>query len=583
MPIDPITLEVVRNWLMMAAKEVRITVERTAYSVVIYECVDFSCGIFDAEANLIAETSGLPIFLANLGDAIKTTYETIGRENLEAGDTIFCNDPYCGGGTHCPDCTCLYPVFYKNKLVGFTGFRGHTLDMGGKAAGGWYSDTTEVFQEGVRFPPVKLYMRGKLNRSVYDIIKHNTRVPDMVLGDIRAMIAATRTGGDRIIKLIDKYGLETVQECIKEIMDHGESMARRAVRKIPEGTYSAEYILDGDGSDDSPISERLRLKVTVKVKGDEMTIDFTGTSPQSKGPMNVPKPSTISSARYAFKLITTPFLPNNEGCFRPLNIIIPKGSILDPVSPAACAMWPTPTTSIPDLIMEALASAIPDKIRAGHFGDSMADFIYGIDPRTGKYYVLAEPVAGGYGGKPFEDGESCLHSMDLGDTYNVPMEVLEVNYPLMVERWELIEDSGGAGKHRGGLGTRKDYRILGEEAGLTVTADRAVYTPPRGLFGAKSGRPNISVIYRTDGTVERWRKVTDLRLKNGDVISFCCGGGGGYGNPLERDPGLVRSDVVNGYVSLKSTREDYRVIIDPKTYEVDREATKKLREELEEK
>jgi len=579
-PIDPITLEVVRNAMIAASQEIRITIERTAYSTVLHEVVDFSCGIFDTKPNLIAETSGLPIFLANLSDAITATYQTIGRENLEPEDVILCNDPYCGGGTHTPDITCIYPVFYQKKLVGFTAFRGHTIEMGGKAPGGWYSDTTEIYQEGLRVPPVKLYSRGRANDDIFRLIRQNTRAPDSVIGDIRAMVAATRTGGRRFVELLDKYGEGTLFKCVEEIMNHGERMAREAVRKIPEGVYKAEVTLDGDGNDDEPLDDGVELKVVLTIKGDKMTVDFTGTSPQCKGPMNVPLPSTISSARYGFKIVTTPLLPNNEGCFRPLNVIVPKGTILDPIPPAACAMWPTPTTSISDLMLKALAPAIPDKVRAGHFGDSFADFVYGIDPRTNRFYLTSEPLAGGYGGKPFEDGESGLFSMNLGDTYNVPNEVIEVKYPLRVERYELIRDSGGPGKYRGGLGVRKDYRMLAQTAGLTATADRAIYSPPWGLFGGKSGAPNVLTRYRNDGSVEKWRKVTNLRISEGELISFTPGGGGGYGNPLERDPELVSSDVRNGYVSIDSARKDYGVVLDPKTCEVNAEATMELRKKL---
>jgi N-methylhydantoinase B len=316
------------------------------------------------------------------------------------------------------------------------------------------------------------------------------------------------------------------------------------------------------------------------VKDEEMTMDFTGTDRQCRGPMNVPEPSTISSARYGFKIITTPELPSNEGFFRPLEIIIPEGSLLNPKFPAACAMWPAPTTTIPDLILKALAPAIPDRVRAGHFGDSMANFIYGTDPRTGKYYVCAEGDAGGYGGKPTEDGEHALFSMDLGDTYNVPVEVAEVRYPWRVDRFELHQDSGGPGRFRGGLGVIRDYHILGHDAGLTVTTDRVIYTPPWGLFGGKDGKPNITIVYRNDGKQEPWRKISNLPLKENETVSFQTGGGGGYGSPLDREPDLVLDDVINGYVSLNSAKEDYGVVINEKEMKVDLEATKELRKKM---
>ncbi len=580
MKVDPITLEVIRNRLIAGSRDIRRTVERAAYSVVLYEIVDFSCGILDAEANLIAETPGLPIFLANLNYAVQSTYNTIGKENLKPGDVIFCNDPYNGGGTHCPDVVSLSPSFFQDELVGWAAFRGHTVDMGGIYPGGWYSNTTEVFQEGFRLPPVKIVQEGKPNEDVFRLIRANTRVPDGVLGDIRAMIAAVKTGSKRILEIFERYGRDIALDAFATILKQGEKIARAAIRRIPDGVYRAECNLDGDGNDDAPLDDNLRLCVSIIVEDEEFTVDFTGTAPQARGPMNVPEPSTISSARYGFKIITTPEQPSNEGFFHPLKIIIPDGSILKPKFPAACAMWPTPTTSIPDLMLKALAPAIPERVRAGHFGDSYANFIYGIDPRNGVYYVHAEGDAGGYGGKPTEDGESALFSMDLGDTYNVPVEVIEVKFPWRVEQFSLRQNSGGAGKFRGGLGVTRDYRILNHKAGMTVTADRVKYSPPWGLFDGKPGEPSICLVYKNDGSVQSWRKTSNLPLDDQEAVSFRPGGGGGYGSPLERDPRMVLSDIINEYISFDKAAEDYGVVIDAQKMSVNEEATRELRAKM---
>ena len=576
---DPITLEVIRNRLIAASRDIRRTVERAAYSPILYEVVDFSCGILDADTNLLAETPGLPIFLANLGYAVQSTYETIGRDNLKEGDVILCNDPYNGGGTHCPDLVVLCPAFYEGKIRGWAAFRGHTVDMGGIHPGGWYPDTTEVFQEGFRLPPVKLLVEGKPNDDVFRLIQTNTRVPDAVLGDIRAMVAAVRKGSQRFCDVIETYGLKVTSGALEEILAQGERMAKAAVRRIPNGVYSAEAILDGDGNDDAPLDDRILLKLTITVKDDEMIADFTGTGPQNRGPMNTPEPSTISATRCGFKIVTTPDLPSNEGFFRPLKIIIPEGSFLKPRFPAACAMWPTPSTTILDLFLKALAPAIPDRVRAGHFGDAMAHFMYGIDPVTSKYFVSAEGNFGGYGGQPADDGESALFSMTLGDTYNVPAEVAEVRFPWHVERLELIRDSAGAGKFRGGLGARQHIRVH-TDTGVTVTTDRVKYTPPWGLFGGKPGTTNITVVQRHDGSEERWRKISGLPLAKGELISYETGGGGGYGDPLERDPQMVLRDVINEYVSLEKAKEEYGVVIDETAMAVDGQATQELREKM---
>ena len=393
------------------------------------------------------------------------------------------------------------------------------------------------------------------------------------------MIAGVRTAAVRFNEIIDKYGLDTLQAAMNEILEQGETMARVALSRIPKGEYSAKAMLDGDGNDDAPLSQKLLLRLKITVREDKMIVDFTGTSPQSIGPMNTPEPSTISAVRYGFKIITTPYHPSNEGAFRPLEVIIPDGSILKPKFPAATAMWPTPITTIPDLMLQALAGAIPEKIRGGHFGDSMANFIYGTDPRTGRYYVCAEGDAGGYGGQHNQDGASALFSMSLGDTYNMPVEVAEVRFPFQVEYFELAQDSGGPGKFRGGLGVRRDYRMIDHDGGLTVTTDRVIYTPPWGIFGGKSGRSSITKIYRADGSEETWRKVSNLPLKNGDIASFQTGGGGGYGSPMERDPNLVLQDVLNGYISLRSAEDDYAVVFNVQEMKVDFQATQRLRDQ----
>jgi len=583
MKLNPVTVEVIRNRLIAASRDIRLTVQRAAYSPVLAERVDFSCGILDRESNLVAETPGLPIFLASLSYAVKSTYDTIGYENIRPGDVFLCNDPYNGGGTHCPDIVTLCPTFLDSTIYGWAAFRGHTVDVGGIRPAGWYSDTTEIFQEGLRLPPVKVVSEGVTNEDIFHIIQTNSRSPTAVAGDVRAMIAAVQVGSKAFLGVIEKYGSPTTMEVFREILNQGEKMSREAIRQIPNGTYLGEAILDGDGNDDARLDERVCLKMSITVKDEEMILDFTGSGPPCQGPMNVPEPSTISASRLAFKILTTPNLPNNDGFFRPLTIVIPDDSYLKARFPAATALWPTPATLIPDLALKALAPAMPDRVRAGHFGDAMASFIYGTDPRTNVYYVAPEGKEGGYGGKPHEDGEPALFSMTLGDTYNLPGEAAELKYPWRLERLELRQNSGGAGKFRGGLGVRRDYRIIGHEAGVTVTADRAIYTPPWGLFGGREGATCITIVYRNDGREEHWQKISGLPLRPDDVLSFRSGGGGGYGVPYDRDPEMVLSDVKNGYVTLSRAKDDYGVVIDVRTMQVNTIATLKLRAEIQAK
>jgi len=395
------------------------------------------------------------------------------------------------------------------------------------------------------------------------------------------MVAAVRTGADRFEKLIEKYDMGTTFESIGAILDHGEKTTRNAIRQVKEGDYTSAMLLDQDGNDDRILDEAVRLTVMVRIRADRVLIDFKGSNPQLKGPMNCPKPATISAARYGFKCITTPTLPNNEGCFRPMSVQVPEGTFLDPRYPAACALWPAPATSIPDLIIRATSEALPNRVWAGHFGDSFSTMIYGHNPKTRKWFISGWPNAGGFGGTAFWDGNSALHSMALGDTYNLPIEREEAKYPLMYERLELIRDSGGPGKHRGGLGARRDIRVLAD-VGLISTGDRSRHTPAWGLFGGirgtPRGTPNVTVVLRKNGKEEVWHKVTNLTVKAGELFSTRPGGGGGYGNSFERDPQLVRADVINGYISLEGARDDYGVFIEQHTYEIDEGKTKSARE-----
>lgn len=580
MKIDPINVEVIRHLLEAASRDIRRVVERAAYSPILYEVIDFSCAILDAEAKLIAETPGLPIFLANLGYSVKATYDTIGRENLHPGDVILCNDPYNGGYTHCPDIVLLCPTFVDGEIISWAGFRGHTVDMGGIHPGGWYPDTTEVFQEGLRIPPVKVWSKGNPNPDILNIIVSNSRVPDAVLGDIRAMIAGVRAGAKRINEIVEKYGLETTLGTMAEILEQGKKLGSAAIGRIPDGVYTAETILDGDGNDDAMLDRDVPIKMSITVKGEHMKIDFEGTGAQCNGPMNLPFPTTVSAVHYGFKIITSPNLPSNDGFFENLELVVPEKTLLNPVLPAACSQWPAPATTIPDMMIRAMAPAMPELVRAGHFGDSMAHFFFGVDPRSGVYYVSAEPDAGGYGAHSAGDGESALHSMALGDTLNLSAEVAEVRFPFRIERIELNKDSGGPGEYRGGLGTKRQYRILGHDAGMTVTADRVINTPPWGLLGGKSGTPSITRVYDKNSNEKTYRKISNLSIEKDCLISFEPGGGGGYGSPLKRDPRKVLQDVIEEYISLEKARDDYGVIIDPASMTVDEDETQKLRSNL---
>lgn len=569
--VDPITVEVVRNSLMSACDAMRATVEFTAYSPLISEVVDFCCALVDAEGRLVAENSSIPVFLGIMPATVREILRVYGPERLGPGDVIFCNDPYSGGFTHCPDVSVVMPVFWEGKLAFFAGFKGHCADLGGIAPSGVYTDTTETYQEGVMFPPVKLYAGGELNTDLVRIIERNTRLPRMLLGDLRAMVAAVRVGAERCTALLRKFGEKVVFASIQEVFRASERMAREAVKRIPDGSYEGCFWCDGDGDDTAPLSQGLKVNMRITVRGEEMTVDLTGSSPQSPGPMNLPLHTTISQVRYGFKMVTTPMLPNNEGCFAPLSVVVPRGSVFDPVMPAATSLlWPL-GIGLTDLMLKLLGQALPEIGRAGHFGDVCPICGYGTDPRNGQFYLFNLPTVGGWGGKPSGDGET-MFCMDDGDTYDLPVEVFEVKYPWRVVEYSLVRDTGGPGKYRGGLGVRKDIAPVGHLPRVNLTFDRRKLSRAWGVEGGRDGSGNRVLVYRKDGRVEEWGKATGLAVDDGEVVSFQTGGGGGWGDPLERELERVRDDVANGYVSPECALEEYGVVLRP-DLSVDVEAT----------
>lgn len=569
--LDPVTLEVIRHSFIAAADEMKINLMRTAYNPIIYEVLDFSIGLFDTRGRMISQAAGLPIFLGNLGEAIKTVTSDVGLENFQPGDVYLINDTYTTG-THLNDVTVISPIFVEGDLLAFAASRAHWLDVGSRDPGGWASDTTEIYQEGIRLRSVRLYEAGQLNPSIARILRDNVRFTESVLGDMRAQIAAGRTGERRFAEVVARFGRSVVEEAIAEIIRQGELSSREAVRSIPDGVYSAEAFLDDDGMGivEPPV------KVKVIVAGDTMTFDLMGSAPQCRGPINCGLAATISACRVAFKCLTTPFEPVNEGHFAPLRFIIPEDCMFNARLPAPSGVYGIILMTLIDVILKALSPAFPDKVPAGHYCDVCAIFISGVDPRTGHPFLHVEPEGGGWGAFSNRDGESVLIAIADGDTRNIPVEVIENRFPLLVERYELRQDSGGAGKFRGGLGHYRDYRVLAPSVRLTTIQERSK-CPPWGLAGGKPAAYNTLVVNPDSPRQLSLQKATGLELHEGDVISVRTGGGGGYGDPLERDPERVREDVIDGYVSLEAARSEYGVIVDPLTFEVDYQATQARR------
>lgn len=571
--MDPITLAVVRNNLISAAKEMKQVVMRTSFTTVIYEVGDFSVGLVDRNGGAMAQAPGLALFLGNIAPGVKSCVKVIGEENIEPGDIITATSPIFTG-MHAPDAIIFSPIFYQDKLFGYACARAHWIDLGAKDP--YPTDSTNVFEEGLRIPPLRLYKRGVLQTEIKDIIQWNSRLPEELWGDLLAQVAACRAAEKQVTTLLDKYGLECVSACIEEIYNQSESITRAAIEKMPDGTWTYEDFMDDNGVEkDKPV----KIKVTVTIKGSDMIIDFTGSAEEQKGPINCPIITTECGAKIALAcLISEAFGPDfsvNEGCFRPLKVIAPEGCVLNPGPLAPTFLFGWPAIASVDIITRALAPAMPEKVPAYSGGDICGVGHAGVNLETGKYWIELPPQAVGQGASAFSDGQSAMMIVAEGESRNVPVEVEESRDPVIIERYELDQDSGGPGKYRGGLGHKRDYRLL-YPGTISGVIERGKF-PHWGLFGGKPGRRNYCLVHTKAKGEFEILKSPWFEIDKGDGYSNRPGGGGGYGDPLERDIEAVCQDVINEYVSVESAKKDYGVVIDPHTFEIDTEATKKLR------
>ncbi len=572
--INPITVEVLRHGFHAAADEMKLNLMRTAYNPIIYEVLDFSVGLFDDEGDMVSQAAGLPIFLGNLGPSVKQIIADIGPENMQDGDVYLINDTYTVG-THLNDVVVCTPIFLPGEPlpVGHAASRAHWLDIGAVSPGGWTTDTTEIYQEGIRLRSIQLYKGGELNRDVYRILADNVRYADSVLGDLRAQIAASRTGERRYVELIQRWGLHTVRDAIAAMYDAEEAAARAAVAAIPDGVYTAESFMDDDGV---MLGLNRTVKVTVTVAGDELTIDLTGSSPQVAGPINCGWAATLSGARIAFKAITGPLSLVNEGSFRPLTLKVPDDSMFNAKLPAPSAVYGLVLMTLCDTIFKALADALPDRIPAAHYADVSAIFLFGTDPKSGAPWLHVEAEGGGWGANRFRDGENVMIAIADGDTRNVPIEIVEAKYPLRIDRYAVRPDSGGPGRYRGGLGHFRDYHVLANDCRITTTQERSE-CPPWGLFGGGPAMTNRVVVDPDSANPEIVQKCTGKPVAYDAIVSCQTGGGGGYGPAFDRLVDEVAADVLRGYVTVEGAARDYGVVIDPESGAVDEAATASLR------
>ena len=568
---DIFTLEIVQEGLISAAEEMFHAFGRTSKSPVIYEVLDYACGLTDHKGQLIAQAAGVPGFLGTLDLAVKQTLKKF-KDNIHPGDVFITNDPY-GSGTHLNDITLIRPITYKGVLVAFAVSKGHWSDVGGMHFGSWTSDSTEIFQEGLFFPVMKLYERDKPSQSLIDLIRHNVRIPEMTIGDMLSQEASLRVAARRVEELCAKYGLPSMQRAFHKILIAGEKISKNALKHLPHGVFEAEEFIDDDGIHNDPIRVRIRLTVSAR----EFVVDLRGSSPQVSGSINASYPASLCTAKATFKAITSPHAPANEGNFRPLRLLTNPGSIFHALPPAPTSTYWETDAYVGDLIMKALAPHIPERVPAGHFLSVCGTILGGYDARQKQPYALVEPQPGGWGATATHDGASAQFCLGDGETLNMSTEVIEAKYPIRVERYALNTAAGaGAGKYRGGFGVIKDYRVLSREANFTASFGRAKF-PPWGLSGGGAGTCNRVSIFSVGAAPESCGKVAARKLREGDVVRLATGGGGGFGPAIDRDPQHVAADVRNELVTIKQAQQLYAVVVDSETLQVDQESTAALR------
>ena len=551
--VDPITREVIQNRLMTIVREMSIVLVRASYSPIIYEVKDFSCVLLRPNGDLIAQAEGLPSFLGAMPALLAPLVERYPLDSMRPGDVFLSNDPYSANGTHKNDVNVLRPVFWHDELSLFTVAKAHWSDIGGKDPGSWSPNATNTYQEGVSIPPVRLYAEGQLNQEVLDVVLANTRLRENNLGDLLAEVAACHRGDQRVQSLYDRYGRQEVERCIDSIFDDTEARIRSEIAAIPDGTYPAEDMWESDGVSDEPV--RLFLQVTVK--GSDVTFDFRDNEPQRAAACaNIALVNLVSCCRLALKCLVVPHVSANQGLYRPMQVLTTPGTITHPLHPAPGTTWGDIGRAVIEGVFVALAPVLPDRVIADQSGYGHTTAIAGIRPDTGEPYVHLSPYAVGWGARSSKDGINALCGILNGDNDNVPCEVIEAEFPLRVERFELIQDAGGAGKFRGGLGIRTDFRVLSDGAVVSGSLDRYLYAP-RGLFGGGPGM-TTALILDLGGEGEANRpKAGGLPVPRGGIISHRTGGAGGYGDPRERDPARIRADVENEYVSPEAAARDY--------------------------
>lgn len=555
MSIDPITLEVLRHRLDAIADNMESTLIKCAYSSIVKEGGDCSVALFDVQGNTVAQGLAIPVHLGSMPPAVRSMLAKYPAHTLKEGDVVIMNDPY-SGGQHNPDIVILAPVVYKDETVALAVSLAHHQDVGGRTPGSNPTDVTDVFEEGLCIPPIKLMEGGNLSDAVEAFIRANVRRPDLLLGDLSAQIACGNGAAGELIALFDKYGRDLMLEAMSDLLDRAEAHTRSYIERIPDGTYSFTDWLDNDGVD---LDQRINITVAVTIKGSDIHVDFTGTSPQVRGPFNAVPACALSAVRYVVRAITDPDIANNEGCFRMIHLTIPEKSLLNPKRPAAVNCRSVALRRVVDTVMGAMAQALPGRVPAANNGHPLNAIFGGEDPDSGQFFILTENASGGMGARPTKDGIDCIFT-DTSNAMNVPVEVAESTTPLRINYYRIRRDSGGAGRYRGGCGFEKEYECLSDRVVVSHRGERH-YTQPWGLKGGLPGASSRSVIIRASGEEQVVPSKMTIELRKHDRLVLWTSGGGGYGNPKERPAQEVLADVLNGKISPETALNIHGVAI----------------------
>ena len=539
---DAITIEVIRNKLDGIAGEMETTLLRSSFSPIVKEGMDASASLFLLSGETLAQALAIPIHLATLIPIIRKILDTFPPETMAEGDVFIMNDPYLGG-THLPDIAIVMPVFHEGRPLALAATLTHHQDVGGLTPGSIPTHSTELFQEGIRIPPLKYADRGVVNETLLAMLRQNVRIPEVLIGDLHGQVAACSVGARRLKALAKLHGSELLERVFTELLDRSETLTRAALATIPPGTYRYVDYMDNDGI---VLDQRIRIEVAVTISADRMVCDLSGSSPQVRGPFNVVPSGALAAACFAIRVLTDPSIPSNGGCFRPIEVVLPKGSIVNPVEPAPVCSRTSTIKRITTSIIAALRPALPEKVPADAGSEAILLSFGGRRP-DGRGYVMGEIVVAGSGAAADLDGVDVVDT-DASNSTNMPVEAIEAEFPLRILRYGLRRDSGGAGRFRGGLGCVREYEVLEGPITFTHRGERH-YCPAHGFDGGGDGARAITRILRANGAIEEIPSKIVTTLETGDRVIIESAGGGGWGPASERDPTLLEADIRNGKVS----------------------------------